>query len=76
MIAIGLLFFVEILLDLPVLTLSPVLALIAGMIFTVKAGILSGSFYFQAVALYLTTPVMAAVPPLRHLIFASCPAPP
>ena len=51
MIAIGLLFFVEILLDLPVLTLSPVLALIAGMIFTVKAGILSGSFYFQAAAL-------------------------
>ena len=69
MIAIGLLFFVEILLDLPVLTLSPVLALIAGMIFTVKAGILSGSFYFQAVALYLTTPVMALFPDYAHLIF-------
>jgi serine/threonine-protein kinase len=69
MIAIGLLFFVEILLDLPVLTLSPVLPLIAGMIFMVKAGILSGSFYFQAVALFLTTPVMALLPDFAHLIF-------
>lgn len=68
-IAIGLLFFVEILLDLPVLTLSPVLGLIAGMVFTVKAGILSGSFYFQAVALYLTAPVMALFPDYAHLIF-------
>jgi serine/threonine-protein kinase len=71
MIAIGLLFFVEILLDLPVLTLSPVLALIAGMIFMVKAGILSGSFYFQAVVLFLTTPVMALFPSVAHLIFGA-----
>jgi len=53
------LFAVEWLLGLPVLTLSPVLGLINGMTFTVKAGILTGEFYFQAVALFLTAAVMA-----------------
>ena len=38
-------FVVEMLLGLPVLTLSPMLAVIAGMTFVVKAGMLSGSFY-------------------------------
>jgi serine/threonine-protein kinase len=71
MVAIALLFFVEILLDLPVLTLSPVLALIVGMVFMVKAGILSGSFYFQAAALFLTTPLMALFPRYSHLIFGA-----
>jgi serine/threonine-protein kinase len=44
-----------------VLTLSPVLALMAGMVFTVKAGLLSGEFYFHAAALYLTAPAMAVL---------------
>jgi serine/threonine-protein kinase len=69
MIAIGLLFFVEILLHQPVLTLSPVLALIVGMVFMVKAGILSGSFYLQAGVLFLTAPLMAFAPAYAHLIF-------
>ena len=54
-----LLFGLEGLLRLPVLSLSPVLPLIAGNVFLAKAGILSGKFYIQAVALYLTSLVMA-----------------
>jgi serine/threonine protein kinase len=59
-IASTLLFFLEGALQLPVLTLSPVLALIAGSVFLVKAGILSGRFYVQATALYATAFAMAA----------------
>ena len=55
MISIALLFVVEIVLGLPVLTLSPVLASISGMVFLVKAGILTGEFYIQAVVLFATS---------------------
>ncbi len=55
------LFGLEALLNLPVLTLSPVLPLIAGNVFLAKAGILSGKFYIQALALYATSFVMAVV---------------
>ena len=48
-------------LQLPVLSLSPVIPLIAGNVFLAKAGILSGKFYIQAGALYLTSFVMAAL---------------
>lgn len=58
-----LLFFVEMLMDLPVLTLSPVLALIAGIIFFTKAGMLSGSLYIPAFACFITALIMACVPP-------------
>jgi serine/threonine-protein kinase len=61
MISIALLFVVEIVLGLPVLTLSPVLALSSGMIFLVKAGMLTGQFYFQAVALFATAIGMAVL---------------
>lgn len=54
-----LLFGLEGLLQLPVLSLSPVLPLIAGNVFLAKAGILSGKFYIQAASLYLTSFVMA-----------------
>jgi serine/threonine-protein kinase len=54
-------FFVEMLMGMGVLTLSPILALLAGMVFTVKAGLLSGEFYFHAAALYVTALVMAAL---------------
>jgi serine/threonine-protein kinase len=57
-----LLFGVEALLGLPVLTLSPVLGLISGMVFLVKAGILSGAFYVQSVALFATAALMAVLP--------------
>jgi serine/threonine-protein kinase len=69
MVAIALLFFIEMLLDMPPLTLSPVLALITGVLFFVKAGILSGSFYLQAVALFVTAFAMAAIPAYAHYIF-------
>ncbi len=54
-----LLFGLEGLLGLPVLTLSAVLPLIAGNVFLAKAGILSGKFYIQAVTLYATSLAMA-----------------
>ena len=57
--AVVLLFVVESLLALPVLTLSPVLGLIGGAVFVAKAGILSGVFYLQAVAMFSTSLVMA-----------------
>lgn len=56
-----LLFGIEGCLALPVLTLSPVLGLIGGMVFTLKAGILAGSFYFHAAAMFATSVVMAAM---------------
>jgi serine/threonine-protein kinase len=69
MIAIGLLFFVEILLRMPVLTLSPVVALITGMVFLIKGGILSGVFYVQAAVLFATAFLMALLPMYAHLFF-------
>ncbi|REJ94179.1 MAG: serine/threonine protein kinase [Planctomycetota bacterium] len=53
------LFAVEATLDLPVLSLSPVLAVIAASVFVAKAGILSGEFYVHAAVLYLTSIPMA-----------------
>lgn len=58
-VAVVLLFCVEALLSLPVLTLSPVLGLISGMVFVVKGGILAGSFYFYSAALFAMSIVMA-----------------
>ncbi|MBC7822014.1 MAG: serine/threonine protein kinase [Planctomycetaceae bacterium] len=56
------LYVVEWTLGLDVLSLSPVLGLISGMVFLVKAAILSGRFYIQAVAMFLTGIVMALIP--------------
>jgi hypothetical protein len=64
-----LLFWVEALLGQPVLTLSPVLALLAGLVFFAKAGILSGVFYIQAGVLFVTALVMCLVPSYQHVIF-------
>jgi serine/threonine-protein kinase len=58
-ISIAVLFPVEMLLGLPVLRLSPVLAISSGTVFVAKAGILTGEFYVQAAVLYLTALVMA-----------------
>jgi serine/threonine-protein kinase len=70
------LFIVELLLGLPVLTLSPVLAVLAGMVFLVKAGTLSGSFYLSAVASFATAVAMARWPEyglfLFGLVSAAC----
>lgn len=63
MIASTLLYGVEWILELPVLALSPVLPLITGTVFLVKAGVLSGRFYLEAAAIYLTALLMAGI---RH----------
>lgn len=63
------LFPLEAYLGLPPLTLSPVLGLIAGMVFLVKAGLLSGVFYIQAAALFATAGLMAVWPRYEHVIF-------
>ena len=63
------LFWVEDLIGLEVLTLSPVLALLAGIVFFAKAGILSGAFYIQAAVLFATALVMCVVPAWQHVIF-------
>jgi eukaryotic-like serine/threonine-protein kinase len=54
-----LMYAIEYQLELPVLTLSPMLGPIGGAVFLMKAAILSGVFYIQAVALCLTGLVMA-----------------
>jgi serine/threonine-protein kinase len=64
-------FVVEILLGLPVLTLTPLLAVVAGMVFVVKAGMLSGSFYFSAAALFASAIPIAFFPAYGPLIFGA-----
>ena len=49
-----------------VLTLSPVIALLSASVFVIKASILSGSFYVQAIALYATAIIMARWPEWAH----------
>ncbi|HCK53628.1 MAG TPA: serine/threonine protein kinase, partial [Planctomycetaceae bacterium] len=54
-----LLFLVEPILGFQPLQLSPVLGLLCGAVFLVKAGILSGRFYVQAAVLFASAPLMA-----------------
>jgi serine/threonine protein kinase len=54
-----LMYAIEYQLELPVLTLSPMLGPVGGAVFLLKAAILSGTFYIQTVALCLTGLVMA-----------------
>jgi eukaryotic-like serine/threonine-protein kinase len=65
------LFLVEMLLGLEVLKLSPVLAVMAGMVFTIKAGTLSGSFHLAALLMYLTAGAMALFPQVDQLLFGT-----
>jgi serine/threonine-protein kinase len=62
-------FVIEILLELPVLRLTPLLAVIAGMTFAVKAGMLSGAFYLSAAAEFLIAIPMALYPKYAPLLF-------
>jgi hypothetical protein len=64
-------FVIEVLMDLPVLYLSPALAVSAGMVFVFKAGILSGRFYVTAIAMFLTAGLMAVVPKVGVLLFGA-----
>lgn len=69
MISIAMLFPVEAQMNLPVLSLSPILGLASGTVFLIKAGILSGSFYIQAVVLFLTSLAMARWSRYAHFLF-------
>ena len=69
MIGIGALFPIEWWLNLQPLTLTPLVAIITGMVFLIKAGILSGVFYIQAVCLFASSVLMLAFPKFAHLIF-------
>lgn len=60
-------FLAEVVLGLPVLTMAPGLAMIAGMIFLVKAGMLSGRLYFWAAAFFATSGVMALLAGHREM---------
>ncbi len=63
------LFVIEVVQGLPSLTLSPVLAVLAGMVFFFKAGTLSGQFYIITFAYFVTAVLMAMLPSVSHLIF-------
>ena len=68
------LFIIEVVQGLDSLTLSPILPLIAGVVFMVKAGTLSGQFYVYAGCYFLTAVVMAILPRtgfgnIGHLLF-------
>ena len=63
-------FIVEIILKLPVLELTPVLAVAAGMVFLVMAGTLAGWFYIAAGLCFLSVVPMAYLgPPYSPLLF-------
>jgi len=65
-------FIVEVQLGLPALTLTPILAIAAGMVFLVKAGTLSGGFYISAAASFLVAAPMAVVgPPWSTVLFGA-----
>ena len=69
MIGIGALFPIEWWLNLPPLTLTPLIAIITGMVFLIKAGILSGVFYVQAFCLFASSFFMLVFPKFAHIIF-------
>src|SRR5262249_1563905 len=64
-------FVVVVLLGLPVLLLSPMLAVCAGMVFLFKAGTLSGWFYVAAAVSFLTAVPMALLPEVGPLLFGA-----
>ncbi len=68
-IALNMLFLAEWLLDLPVLKLVPLLAVTNGSYLLIKGGILSGSFYVQAAAVFMTIFPMVWFPRFGPLIF-------
>jgi serine/threonine-protein kinase len=59
-------FLVEVLLGLDPLVLTPLLAVIAAMVFVIKGGMLSGQFYIAAAVLFLTALFMAWLAPLTR----------
>ncbi len=64
-------FWIEWLADLPALTLSPAVAVAAGMVMLFKAGILSGRFYIWAAVNFAAAIVMPLVPEVNVLLFGA-----
>jgi serine/threonine-protein kinase len=64
-------FIIEWLAGLPALTLSPAVAIAAGMVMVFKAGLLSGRFYVWAAANFLAAVIMPLVPQVSILIFGT-----
>jgi serine/threonine-protein kinase len=62
-------FVVEWLLGLPVLKLTPGLAVVAGMVFIAKAGMLTGYFYIAAAIMFLTAIPIARYEAVGPLLF-------
>lgn len=62
-------FIIEVLLKQPVLTFSPLLAVAAGMVFLVQAGVLAGLFYLASVVMFITAILMALFPEVGVLLF-------
>ncbi|HJZ56597.1 MAG TPA: serine/threonine-protein kinase [Gemmataceae bacterium] len=62
-------FVIEVRAGLPALTLSPAIAVAAGMVFVFKAGVLSGQFYIWALVNFTAAFVMAWFPQVAHLTF-------
>lgn len=65
----SMLFLIEAILGLPVLSLSPILALFAASVFLGKAGVLSGEFYWQSIAMFATSVLMSLFPSVGLTIF-------
>jgi eukaryotic-like serine/threonine-protein kinase len=63
------LFIIEVVQDLPPLKLSPVLPVLAGMVFFFKAGTLSGQFYIAVLLYFATAVYMALFPQSGHIVF-------
>jgi len=62
-------FIVEVMLNLPALTLTPVLAVVAGMVFVFMAGTVSGWFYLPAACCFVAVLPMALWPEMGQTIF-------
>lgn len=69
LIGVASLFCLEMYWGMPVLKLAPLLGIISGMIFLIKAGMLSGAFYIQAIVMFLTAIPMAVFPSFAHTLF-------
>jgi serine/threonine protein kinase len=64
-------FWIEWLIPLPALTLSPAVAVAAGMVMVFKAGLLSGRFYVWAALNFAAAIVMPLVPDANVLLFGA-----
>jgi serine/threonine-protein kinase len=63
------LFIIEVAKKLEPLTLSPVLPVLAGMVFLFKAGTLSGQFYIAVLLYFATAVYMSFFPESGHIVF-------